>query len=120
MVVEINKHQIRFGFGLYFLGKAQKEKNTNIIGLLQSIINNPIADSVDLMFYSAKCEAELDEIKLPIKKRDFVEFLESKKDFDDENGILAQWSNGFVESIKGNFLPDENEKEGEETKLKKN
>lgn len=109
MVVKINGHDIKFGFGLYFLGKAQKEQNTDLNGLLQSLVKNPIADMVDLMFYSAKCEAEIDEVELKITKRDFLTHLEETKDFDNTDGLLAQWSNKFIETIKGNFLPEENE-----------
>lgn len=109
MVVKINGHDIKFGFGLYFLGKAQKEQNTDLSGLLQSLVKNPIADMVDLMFYSAKCEAEIDEVELKITKREFLTHLEQTKDFDNTDGVLAQWSNKFIETIKGNFLPEEKE-----------
>lgn len=106
MVVNIKGKDIKFGFGLYFLGKAMKDQNTDLQGILNSISKNPIADMVDLMYFSAKCEAELDDVKLQISKRDFLEHLEEVKDFQNTEGILAKWANAFVESIKGNFLPD--------------
>jgi len=121
MVLQIKGHDIKFGFGLYFLGKAQKEYHTDLNGILQSLIKNPISDMVDLMFFSAKCEAELDDINLPISKRDFLNYLEENNDFDNLNGALSKWSQNFVETIKGNFLPQqEEEKEVEEETEKKN
>ena len=108
MVLEINSKQVKFGFGLYFLGKCLKEYKTDLNGLLQSLVKNPISDIVDLMYFSAKCEAELDEVKLQISKREFLDYLESTKDFQNTDGVLAKWSNGFVESVKGNFLPEIN------------
>lgn len=117
MVVRIKEHDIKLGFGLYFLGKAQKKGNTDLNGLLQSLIKNPIADMVDLMYYSAICEAELDDIQLPISKRDFVEYLEQTKDFEKLDGLVARWSNKFMETIKGNFLPEA--KDSEEVVKKK-
>jgi len=106
MTVTINGHDVKFGFGLYFLGKAQKEFNVDLNGLLNSLMINPIADMIDLMYYSAKCEAELDEVKLQVSKREFLTFLEETKDFKKTDGILAEWSNKFVDNIKGNFLPE--------------
>ena len=107
MVVKIKEHDIKLGFGLYFLGKAQKKADTDLNGLLKSLIKNPISDMVDLMWYSAVCEAELDEVELPIKKRDLVEFLEETKDYDNTDGLLAKWSGKFTDTIRGNFLPKE-------------
>ena len=121
MVIEINGKSVKFGYGLYFLGKAQKEHNTDLNGLLQSLVKNPIADMVDLMYFSAKCEAELDEVKLPITKREFLEFLENTGDFKKTDGLLAQWSNGLVESVKGYFLEnDAEETNDKEIDVKKN
>lgn len=119
MVLKINGQDVKFGFGLYFLGKAQKEQNTDLNGLLQSLVKNPISDMVDLMFYSAKCEAEIDEVELKITKRQFLTHLEETKDFDNTDGLLARWSNKFIETIKGNFLP-EGSKEVDEAAEKKN
>lgn len=119
MIAEINGKKVKFGFGLYFLGKAQKKFNTDLNGLLKSLIKNPIADMVDLMYYSAVTEAELDEVELTITKREFLEYLEKTKDFQDFDGILAKWSGGLVESIKGNFLPDEEPSEEVEDVKKK-
>ena len=110
MVITINKHEIKLGFGLYFLGRAQKKFDTDLQGLLESLIKNPISDMVDLMYLSAQCEAELDEVELPIKKRDLVEHLERVNDFDNSEGILAKWSKGFAESLNGYFLPKDDEK----------
>jgi len=112
MVIKIKEHDIKLGFGLYFLGKAQKKNDTNLGGLLKSMGKDPIPEIVDLMFFSAQCEAELDEIDLPIKKRDFVEYLEDKKDFDDTEGVLAKWSSKFIKTIEGSFLPKEGNDEG--------
>jgi len=120
MTVDINGNPIKFGVGLYFLGKAQKEYNVNLAGLLSSLIKNPIADMVDLMYFSAKCEAEIDEVKLNISKREFITFLEQTKDFDNTDGILAEWSGLFVKSIKGSFLPEieDNDEISEDQKKK--
>ena len=120
MIANIKGHSIKFGYGLYFLGKAQKEHNTDLQGLLQSLLKNPIADMVDLMYYSAKCEAELDEVNLKITKREFLTHLEETKDFDDTNGLLAKWSNSLVGTIKGNFLPEESEDKIDSDAEKKN
>jgi len=109
MEVTINDKKVRFGYGLYFLGKAQKQWDTDLQGLLESIVKNPIADVIDLMYFSAKCEAELDEIGVSITKREFIEYLESTGDFQKEDGVLAKYIKGLVESVKGNFLPDEKE-----------
>lgn len=118
MVINIKGKEVKFGFGLYFLGKAQKHNDTDLNGLLQSLIKNPIADMVDLMYYSAKCEAELDDVELGISKRDFLEHLESVNDFTNTDGYLAKWSGNLVESIKGNFLPEDDTKAGEGSKKK--
>ncbi len=109
MTINIKGHSVKFGVGLYFLGKAQKENDTDLGGLLQSIAKNPVADMVDLMYYSAKCEAELDDINIPISKRDFLEFLEENDDFKNTDGHLAKWSNDLVKSVKVMFA--ENDKE---------
>jgi hypothetical protein len=116
MIIDINGHDIKFGFGLYFLGKAQKEQNTDLSGLLQSLVKNPIADMVDLMFFSAKCEADLDEVKLQITKREFLDFLESNNDFQKTDGYLAQWSTKLVDSVKIMFSENENVVENEAVK----
>jgi hypothetical protein len=113
MVLKIKGKDIKFGFGLYFLGKAQKENSTDLRGLLESLSKNPIADMVDLMYYSAKCEAELDEVKLDLTKREFLEHLEETKDFQNTDGLISQWSKGLMETIRGNFLPESKEEEGE-------
>lgn len=112
MIIEINGHNIKFGFGLYFLGKAQKENDTDLGGLLQSIVKNPVADMVDLMYYSAKCEAELDDVKLAISKREFLEFLEANNDFQNTDGYLAEWSKKLVESVKVMFVENDAVEEG--------
>lgn len=119
MKESINGNEISFGYGLYFLGKAQKEYDTDLNGLLKSLVKNPIADMVDLMYYSAKCEAELDEVKLPITKRQLLEHLEKKDDFNKEDGLLAKWSSGLMDTIRGNFLPndDEDKQEGQKKRL---
>ena len=120
MVIKIKEHDIKFGFGLYFLGKTLKKQDTDLRGLLESLIKNPItvnADMIDLMYFSAQCEAELDEVELPIKKRDLLEHLESIKDFDNDKGILSKWSAKFIETIQGTFLPEE-EKDDDEVKKK--
>lgn len=106
MIVTIKGHNIKFGYGLYFLGKAMKQQDTDLQGLLSSISKNPIADIVDLMYFSAKCEAELDEVKLQITKRDFLDYLEETNDFKNDQGLIAMWANSFTESLKGNFLPE--------------
>ena len=111
MVIKVKGHDIKLGFGLYFLGKAQKKNDTDLQGLLKSLVKNPIADMCDLMWFSAVCEAELDEVELPIKKRDLIEFLEETKDFDNTEGILAKWSAKFTDTIRGNFLPKEESKD---------
>jgi len=119
MILKIKDKDVKFGFGTYYLGKALKENNTDISGLLESISKNPIADMVDLMYFSAKCEAELDDVKVPITKREFVDFLEETKDFKNDDGVLSKWSKALIESIRGNFLPEE-DKEVNEVAEKKN
>lgn len=111
MIIKIKDHDIKLGFGLYFLGKAQKANDTDLNGLLNSLIKNPISDMVDLMWYSAQCEAELDGVELPITKRDLVEHLETTNDFDNLDGYLSKFNAGIVETIKGHFLPEDDEKE---------
>lgn len=115
MEVKINDKTVKFGYGLYFLGKAQKQWNTDLQGLLQSIVKNPIADMIDLMYFSAKCEAELDDVGISLTKREFVEHLEKIKDFHNDQGVLATFVKGLVESIQGNFLPEQ-EEEGSKKK----
>lgn len=120
MKLSIKGNDIKFGYGLYFLGKAQKELGTDLQGLLNSISKNPISDVVDLMWLSAKLEAELDDVKLPISKRDFVTYLEETKDFDNDNGNVSNWVKGFMDTIKDNFLPKEDaQEETEEADTKK-
>lgn len=119
MNLKIKEHDIKFGFGLYFLGKAQKIRNEDLGELLRSIAQNPLADVVDLMWLSAEVEAELDEVELSIKKRDFVNYLEEVEDFKNDKGIIAQWSTKLIGTIKGNFLPEDNGNEKEDTSKKK-
>lgn len=118
MVLKIKEKDVKFGFGLYFLGKAMKERDTDLKGLLESLSKNPIVDMVDLMYFSAKCEAELDEVGISITKREFLEHLEITDDFQNTEGLLAKWSNMFLESIKGNFLPEAKEEKEDEVKKK--
>jgi hypothetical protein len=118
MTLEINDKSVKFGFGLYFLGKAQKKFNTDLQGLLSSIVKNPLSDIVDLMYYSIVVESELDELEAPITKREFITYLESVNDYGNTDGLLAKWSNKFIESIKGNFLPEGTEKEEDAVKKK--
>ena len=119
MLINIKGKDVKFGFGLYFLGKAMKNQDTDLQGILTSISKHPIADMVDLMYFSAKCEAELDNVELQISKRDFLEHLEATNDFKNTDGLLAEWANKFTESLKGNFLP-ENEEEQTANDEKKN
>lgn len=118
MVKDIAGHNIKFGFGLYFLGKAQKKWQTDLDGLLKGLVKYPIANMVDLMWYSAQCEAELDGKELAISKRDFITFLEQTNDYQDEEGYLATWSNQFVESVKGVFGIDAEQEIEEDVKKK--
>lgn len=119
MIIKIKDHDIKLGFGLYFLGKAQEARGTDLDGLLSYLIKNPISNPVDLMWLSAECEAELDEIELPIKKREFVNYLEETKDFDKTDGVLAKWMSKFTNTIKGNFLPKEENEDEDNSDVKK-
>ena len=58
MTIKINGKDIKFGFGLYFIGKAQSEKDTDLQGLLKSI--KTVSDVIDLMYIDAKTEASPD------------------------------------------------------------
>ncbi len=118
MTTEINGKKVLLGHGLYFLGKAQKKWDTNLMGLLDSISKNPISDSVDLMYYSIECEAELDGVKVDVTKREFLEHLESDNSFKSIDGLLSKWVNELIECIKGNFLPEEKEDKGVKVKKK--
>ena len=118
MILKINNKDFKFGYGLYFIGKCLKENDTDLNGLLKSLVKNPITDMVDLMYFSAKCEADLDGVKLELTKRELLEYLEETKDFQNIDGLLATWSNAFVESIKGHFLPTETKEEEGEVKKK--
>ena len=118
MRTEINGKEVLLGHGLYFLGKAQKKWDTDLMGLLQSISKNPISDSVDLMYYSAECEAELDGKEVAVTKREFLAHLEETGSFKKIDGLLSLWVKELIESIKGNFLPEETETEEKEVKKK--
>ena len=121
MKINIKGDDIKFGFGLYFLGRAQKERNQDLGELLNSVAKNPLSDAVDLMWMSAKIEAELDEVTLPIKKRDFIDYLDETEDFKKNDGLIATWANSFIETIKGNFLPEvEDDGKGDDIKKKSN
>ena len=120
MILKINNKDIKLGYGLYFLGKAIKERETDIIGLLNGINKYPISEVVDLMYFSAKCEAELDETILPISKRDLLNFLEANNDFTDDKGNIAKFSKGLVDSIQEHFLPHSKEVAEDTTDEKKN
>lgn len=119
MTININDKNIKFGFGLYFLGKAQKENNTDLFGLLQSIVRNPVSDMVDLMYFSAKCEAELDEVELLITKRELLDFLEENNDFKNVDGYLSKWSKKLLGTIEGNFIPKEDEEDTDDKTVSK-
>ena len=111
MVINIKEHDIKFGFGLYFLGKAQSHNNVDLNGLLQGLKNN--TDIIDLMFLSAKTEAYLDEIDFPLTRREFVEFFTTGKD---SLKLIKEWELQFVEDIKGHFLPENKDEKGDEVK----
>ena len=113
MKLIIDGKEVNFTFGLYFLGKAQKEFKTDMHGLLNGIVENPLADITDLMYFSLKCNAEIDEIEVPFTKRFFVEYLENNKEYAKEDGIIKKWADAFIESIRGHFLPKEKEVEAE-------
>lgn len=119
MVLEINNKEVSFGYGLYFLGKAIKKNDTDLSGLLQSLVKNPLSDMVDLMFFSAQCEAEIDGVDLNITKREFLVFLDSTDDFKHLDGALAKWSKKLLETIQGSFTVD-NEDLKESSEEKKN
>lgn len=119
MRIEISGKEILLGHGLYFLGKAQKKYDTDLMGLLENIKKNPIADCVDLMYYSAECEAELDGHNIEITKREFLEHLEKTDAFKSMDGILSSWVQELINSIKGHFLPEDVETEVKAVKGKK-
>lgn len=113
MTINFKEHKIKFGFGLYFLGKAQSDKGVDLNGLLQGIKNN--VDIIDLMYISAKTEAYLDEINLPFTRREFISYFEENRDFDKH---IKEWELKFVESVKGHFLPKEEDSENKEGEKK--
>lgn len=115
MTLEVKGNSIVFGFGLYFLGKAQSDKKTDLNGLLKGLVNN--TDVIDLMYISAKTEAYLDEKDLSFNRREFIDLILS-----DENSLtlIEKWSNEFVESVKGHFLPQEESEDSKENSEKKN
>lgn len=115
MTIDFKEHKIKFGFGLYFLGKAQSDKGVDLNGLLQGIKNN--VDIIDLMYISAKTEAYLDEVNLPFTRREFITHFEENSDF---NKSIKDWELKFVESIKGHFLPSEEDIKEVEDSEKKN
>lgn len=114
MTIDINGNTVKAGFGLYFIGKAQEKYDLDLLGLLTAVAKHPVAKMVDLMWFSIQCEAELDEVEVPIKKRALLEHLENTKDFENEKGVIATWGAKFTESIRGNFIPEDEEiEEGE-------
>ena len=86
---------------------------------MQNIAKNPLSDITDLMYYSIKCSAELDDVKPQITKREFVEHLENNGEYAKDNGIIKKWTDKFIESIKGHFLPNESEAENNTESKKK-
>lgn len=119
MVININGKDVGFSYGLYFLGKAMKQKNVDLNELLTGLLKNVLSEAVDLMYYSAVCEAEIDGVEVPITKREFLNYLEKEKDFLNSSGAIAKWSKGLTETISGNFLPENTESEAEGEGLKK-
>lgn len=120
MILKINDKDVKFSFGLYFLGRAMKKNDTDLKGLLVDIAKNPISDVVDLMYFSAKIEAEIDETKLDLTKREFLKFLEDNNEFNKNDGVINQWANGLQETVKGYFLPNNDTEETEVDTEKKN
>lgn len=112
----INNKEVEFSFGLYFLGKAQKEFNTDLKGLLENIIKNPLSEVADLMYYSIKCNCEIDEVELPITKREFISFLELGGEYGKKDGIIKQWTDKLLVTIKGTFEMEDEGNEGVDKK----
>lgn len=117
MIAEIKGKKVKFTVGLYFLGEAQAELNMNIDELIRAVINNPSKYLLDLMFISARVEAELDEKPCPITKRDLVEWLDESDDFAKNDGIGAEFSNKLVKSLT-KHLPKPEEAEPVEDEKK--
>ena len=115
MTLEINGNTIEFSYGLYFLGKAQKQRKQDMVEMLNDMATN-ISDSVDLMYLSAEIECELNNSQMPITKKEFVDFLEKENDFKNTEGYLAKWAKELLKTVKGHFLP---EQEGSSDDVKK-
>jgi len=112
MKCNIKGKEVKFSYGLYFLGKAQKITNNTLYGMLQGIQENPLCDVVDLMYLSMKVECDLDDLKVPFTKREFIQYMEVEE-YGKEDGIIYKWTSKLIESISGHFLP-KNEDEGNE------
>jgi hypothetical protein len=115
MKVDINGKQIKFGFGLYFLGKAQSHFNKDLGSLLTGLKNR--VDIVDLMYVSAKSEAYLDDEPFEYTKREWVKLFIDDNVSDD---TITQWETKFAESIKGliPILDEDKNDEGIDIKKK--
>lgn len=103
MTINIDGNEIKFGFGLYFIGKAQSFFDTDLKGLLTRTKNN--MDVAELMYISAKSEAFLDEKPFSYSIRDWISLFETDKV---GNEVLTDWQTVFIDSIKGHFLPEDN------------
>ena len=108
MKVEIDGKEISFGFGLYFLGKAQGVLGLELVELLASLKTR--ADIVDLMYVSAKTEAYLDDKIFVYSKRDWVDLFINDTA---EVKVITDWEVEFVKSVQGLFNLKQEDTESE-------
>ena len=119
MKIEVKGVNVDLSFGLYFLGKVLKKYDSDLVTFLALLQKNPLAEFVDVMYFCIECNADLDGIKPPITKREFVNFLQDNDDFNNKEGVLANFSKGLITSINGHFTPNqEDENDSEEVKKK--
>lgn len=107
MKFKVGDKELGFSHGLYFIGKAQEEFNKDLFQLVGALSSNTLGFLPDLMYLSMKVDAELDGDKPKISKREFVEWLESTKDLNNEKGLGATFISEFSKSIKSNLPEDE-------------
>ena len=112
----IDGKDINFSYGLYFIGKAREKTGKDISEVFTGIQANPHSELVDLMYLSIEVDASLDGKKPPLTKREFVEYIQSSNDLNNDDGFGATFLKELTKSLFEN-VPKSDE-DGKEVKKK--
>jgi len=111
----INGKEIKFSFGLGFLGELIDDLDIGFDELFIKYDRNPFKYIPLIMFHSAKFTAENNDKEIDFTKNDLCNWI------DDDGGLknesMIKFSHAFIESINKD-VPKEEESKGNEPKKK--